>query len=142
MTDIDSGVLHSLPDEVFSMICTEIGLEGDFGSLYRCALASRSFADPALRTMYKSVINHMCLPPLTNETARYHEVSPGFLLSDEFDPRLAKADFATKSADAERVFRRWTVLWRSIILSSLDGAQVRIEDTSVDSLKLTFLLDL
>lgn len=44
--------------------------------------------------------------------------------SDEFDPRLAKADFATKSADAEQVFRRWTVLWRSIIVSSLDGSQV------------------
>jgi hypothetical protein len=55
---------------------------------------------------------------------RYHEVSPGFLQSDEFDPRLAKADFATKFADAEQVFRRWTVLWRSVIISALDGSQV------------------
>lgn len=53
----------------------------------------------------------------------YHEQSPSFLQSDDFDPRLAKADFATKNADAEQFFRRWTVLWRSIILSSLDGSK-------------------
>ena len=55
---------------------------------------------------------------------RYHEVSPIFLQSDDFDPRLAKADYATKFADAEQVFQRWTVLWRSIIISSLERAQV------------------
>ena len=116
--------IPSLPDEVFGMICQELGLDRDFGSLYRCAQASRSFADPALRTMYKYVIVP-CMTTLADVGLRYHEVSPGFLQSDEFDPRLAKADFATKFADAEQVFRRWTVLWRSIILSSLSGSQVR-----------------
>jgi hypothetical protein len=67
MADEELGLPRSLPDEVFSMICEEIGLDRDFGSLYRCALASRSFADPALRTMYKSVFRHPNLPlPLTD----------------------------------------------------------------------------
>jgi hypothetical protein len=43
----------SLPDEILSMICQELGHDRDFGSLYRCALSSRAFADPALRTMYQ-----------------------------------------------------------------------------------------
>ena len=91
-----------LPDEVLSMVCQELGSDRDFVSLYKCAQASKSLADSALRTMYQ-----------------FHEQSPSFLQSDDFDPRLSKADFATKVADAEQFFRRWTVLWRSIILSSL-----------------------
>lgn len=43
----------SLPDEMLSMICQELGMDRDFGSLFRCALASKSLADPALRTMYQ-----------------------------------------------------------------------------------------
>ncbi|ETN42991.1 uncharacterized protein HMPREF1541_02149 [Cyphellophora europaea CBS 101466] len=106
MAASDLTAQPSLPDEMLNMICQELGKDRDFGSLYRCAQASSSVADPALRTMYQ-----------------YHEVSPSFLQSDEFDPRLAKADFATKFADAEQVFRRWTVLWRSIILSGLDSSR-------------------
>lgn len=45
----------TLPEEILSIICQELGSEGDFGSLYRCARSSKSFADPALRTMYQSV---------------------------------------------------------------------------------------
>lgn len=73
---------------------------------------------------------------------RYHEVSPGFLQSDEFDPRLAKADLATKFADAEQVFRRWTVLWRSIIMSSLEGSRVRKRQGSPRSDLLISISDL
>lgn len=94
-----------LPDEVLGMICQELGQDRDFVTLYRCAQASKSLADPALRTMYQ-----------------YHEQSPSFLQSDEFDTKLAKADFATKYADAEEFFRKWTILWRSIILSSLPNS--------------------
>lgn len=45
----------TLPDEILSMICQELGQDRDFGSLYRCALSCKSFADPALRTMYQWV---------------------------------------------------------------------------------------
>jgi hypothetical protein len=58
MAEYDLGGL-TLPDEVLSMVCQEIGLDRDFGSLYRCALASKSFADPALRTMYKYVVKSL-----------------------------------------------------------------------------------
>lgn len=55
-------VIPSLPDEVLGMICQELGLDRDFGCLYRCAQVSRSFADPALRTMYKYANNGSYLP--------------------------------------------------------------------------------
>lgn len=51
MTTSYRGV--TLPEEILSMICEELGKEGDFGSLYKCALSSKSFADAALRTMYQ-----------------------------------------------------------------------------------------
>lgn len=115
----------TLPDEILGMICQELGQDRDFVSLYRCAQASKSLADPALRTMYQYV--SFSQSPNMSNLDRYHEQSPSFLQSDEFDPRLAKADFATKYADAEQFFRRWTVLWRSVILSSLPNSVVRTD---------------
>jgi hypothetical protein len=43
----------SLPDEVLTMVCQELGLDREFGTLYRCAQVSKSLADPALRIMYQ-----------------------------------------------------------------------------------------
>ena len=42
-----------LPDEILSLICQELGQDRDFGTLYQCARAAKSLADPALRTMYQ-----------------------------------------------------------------------------------------
>jgi hypothetical protein len=50
-----NGTGTTLPDELLSMVCQELGYDGDFGALYKCALSSKSFADPALRTMYQYV---------------------------------------------------------------------------------------
>ncbi|KIY00539.1 uncharacterized protein Z520_03202 [Fonsecaea multimorphosa CBS 102226] len=92
-----------LPDEILSLICEELGIEREFGSLYTCALSSKSFADPALRTMYQ-----------------LHQHSPAFEQRDDLEIRQRPTDFATKSAEQAQFYRKWTVLWRSITLSSLD----------------------
>ncbi|OAL39350.1 hypothetical protein AYO20_01220 [Fonsecaea nubica] len=92
-----------LPDEILSLICEELGNEREFGSLYTCALSSKSFADPALRTMYQ-----------------LHQHSPAFEQRDDLDVRQRPTDFATKAAEQAQFYRKWTVLWRSITLSSLD----------------------
>ena len=44
---------ETLPDEILSVICQELGNDRDFDSLFKCALSSKSFADPALRTLYQ-----------------------------------------------------------------------------------------
>lgn len=57
---------------------------------------------------------------------RLHELSPNFIQSDEVDLRLRTADYATKAAEAVQAYTRWTILWRSIVLSSLDQSTVRL----------------
>ncbi|KIW91872.1 uncharacterized protein Z519_07842 [Cladophialophora bantiana CBS 173.52] len=91
-----------LPDEILSLICEELGHERDFGSLYTCALSSKSFADPALRTMYQ-----------------LHQYSPAFEQRDDLEVRQQPVDFVTKATEQAQSYRKWTVLWRSITLSSL-----------------------
>lgn len=58
----------SLPDEMLNMVCHELGQDRDFGSLFRCALASRSLADPALRTLYQYCLSAPQLATLLMET--------------------------------------------------------------------------
>ena len=96
-------LLPSLPDEVLTLVCQELGRDRDFATLFRCAQGSRSLADPALRTLYQ-----------------FHEQSQSFLQSDEIEIRRG-GDFRTRAAEAIEAHKQWTVLWRSIILSSLDG---------------------
>ena len=55
MATPENAPIPLLPDEILSLICHELGLDRDFGSLYRCALSAKSLADPALRTMYQYV---------------------------------------------------------------------------------------
>ena len=55
---------------------------------------------------------------------RNHEQSPNFQQSDELEIRQRPGDFATKHAEAAQAYRRWTVLWRSIVLSSIDDTKV------------------
>lgn len=87
-----------LPEEIVSLICAELGLSGDFGTLYNCARSAKQVADSALRTMYQ-----------------YHELSPAFNYTDD-DVRQKDGSFA----DSLLYFRSWANLWRSIICSGLE----------------------
>ncbi|KAJ9607779.1 hypothetical protein H2200_007857 [Cladophialophora chaetospira] len=95
---------ETLPEEILSLVCQELGSDRDFGSLYKCARSSKTFADPALRTMYQ-----------------IHQHSPTFEQRDDLDFRQRPVDYATKTAEVADFYRKWTLLWRSITLSSLDG---------------------
>ncbi|KAL2396905.1 hypothetical protein ABEF93_004614 [Exophiala dermatitidis] len=95
----------SLPDEILSVVCQELGNDGDFRSLYQCALSSRSFADPALRTMYQ-----------------LHQNSPVFEQRDDLEVRGQRpVNYNVKAAEQALFYRKWTLLWRSIVRSSLDN---------------------
>ncbi|KIW19812.1 hypothetical protein PV08_00387 [Exophiala spinifera] len=95
----------TLPDEILAMICAELGNDNDFGSLFSCALSSKSFADPALRTMYQR-----------------HQFSPVFEQRDDLVMQK-EVDFSTKAAEEKRLYQKWNLLWRSIISSSLDDTR-------------------
>ncbi|KAK4943010.1 hypothetical protein LTR10_017395 [Elasticomyces elasticus] len=92
----------TLPDEILSVICEQLGRDGDFRTLYQCARGSKSLADPALRTMYQQ-----------------YQTSPVFEQRDDLEVRKA-VDYTTRAAEQTQTFRKWTVLWRSIVLSSFD----------------------
>lgn len=85
------------------MVCQELGNDRDFTTLYRCAQSTPMIADTALRTMYL-----------------LHELSPAFVQSDEENLRQPDIAYDLKLKQQEEFFRKWTVLWRSIIASSLD----------------------
>lgn len=55
-----------------------------------------------------------------------HDQSPAFIQSDEPEVRAnAPVSFGLRSSEQHALFRKWTILWRSIILSSFDYATYR-----------------
>ncbi len=96
--------LRHLPEEILVLICEELGRRRDFPTLFACALSSVSLSEPALRTMYR--INE--LSPLISETDELENLR-----------RHQPGNFAIKAAQQESQVRKWALLWRSIIRSSL-----------------------
>ena len=95
-----------LPEEILVLICEELGRRRDFPTLFGYALSSVSFSEPALRTMY-----------------RINEQSPLITETDELENlrRRQPGNFDIKSAQQESQLRKWALLWRSIIRSSLNA---------------------
>ena len=85
------------------MICQELGQDRDFNTLYLCAQSAKPLADPALRYLYL-----------------FHDQSAAFIQSEE-EVRARSGDYTTRVNDINALFRRWTNLWRSIILSTFEA---------------------
>lgn len=81
-----------LPDDIMHMICNELYLVQDFPTLFNCAISCRRLAPLALSNLY-----------------RIYSQSPN---SD---------DAASGQAVASQALQRWSIAWRSIILSTMNG---------------------
>ena len=46
-----------LPDDVLHLICEQLGAQKQFATLYRCALSSHRFSEPALKTLYRLALH-------------------------------------------------------------------------------------
>ncbi|OCK96253.1 uncharacterized protein K441DRAFT_657639 [Cenococcum geophilum 1.58] len=88
-------MVPTLPDDILHLLCEELSLKRDFDTLFNCAQANRGLAVPSLTSLY-----------------RIHHVAP---VRDGGD------DEAIPIATQELVFQKWSILWRSIIASSLDA---------------------
>lgn len=87
-----------LPEEILGLICGDLGDQRDFATLYNCARSAKSLADAAIRTLYQ-----------------YHELSPAFnFTEDDVQQRHGTWE------DGGNYFKKWTILWRSIISSGVD----------------------
>ncbi|KAF2799945.1 hypothetical protein K505DRAFT_404299 [Melanomma pulvis-pyrius CBS 109.77] len=84
----------ALPDDILHLLCEELALQERFDTLFSCACASRGFAVPALTHLYRS-----------------HHLAP---------VRGGGDDEAVPLATKQLTVQRWSILWRSIIASSLD----------------------
>ncbi|OCK79276.1 hypothetical protein K432DRAFT_355214 [Lepidopterella palustris CBS 459.81] len=85
----------ALPDVILHLLCEELALQRDFDTLFACACTSRGLAIPALTNLYRS-----------------HHVSP---------VRGGGDDEAIPLATQKLVVQKWSILWRSIIASSLNA---------------------
>lgn len=119
-------VVRHLPEEIWALICEELGRRRDFPTLFECALSSAALSEPALRTMYR--INEQS--PLISETDELENLR-----------RHQPGDFAIKMAQQESQLRKWALLWRSIIRSSL-GNTYKPYCLYIRSLNLDNLRDL
>ncbi|KAF1932642.1 uncharacterized protein M421DRAFT_399080 [Didymella exigua CBS 183.55] len=84
----------ALPDDILHVLCEELANLRQFDTLFNCACASRVLAVPALTNLYRS----------------HHEA-----------PIRGGGDDALGTPLAQRllVTQRWSILWKSIIASSL-----------------------
>lgn len=88
----------TLPDDVLYLICDELGERRDFGTLFSCSTASKSLGDAALRVLYR--------------TQRYNA------LADEVSE-------TTLFAEQESVTSKWSIMWRTILLSCMDQTLIK-----------------
>ncbi|KAL4880463.1 hypothetical protein BJY04DRAFT_191329 [Aspergillus karnatakaensis] len=104
----------TLPSEILSMVLDNIGEDRDYNTLFQCALASRFLAQHALVVLY-----------------RIYETSPlrgGGTEDEQFksqthQPQSRRSIFASTSLKGEQnpTLRKWIILWRSIVLSTLEA---------------------
>lgn len=83
-----------LPDDILHLLCEELVDQRDFGTLFNCCCASKSLAVPALAGLYRG-------QDLSLIKARDSDLNASF-------------------AEQELIVQRWSIQWRSIILSALD----------------------
>ncbi|KAJ9645972.1 hypothetical protein H2199_003015 [Coniosporium tulheliwenetii] len=82
-----------LPDDILHVLCAELAQQRDFDTLFNCAASNKSFAVPALTHLYRN----------------YH-----------VSPVKGGGSEAIALSQQELVVQKWSILWRSIIASSLE----------------------
>ncbi|RYN69906.1 hypothetical protein AA0118_g230 [Alternaria tenuissima] len=85
----------ALPDDVLHLLCEELANQEQFDTLFNCACASRALAVPALTYLYKS-----------------HHLAPVRGGGEDL--------YGLPAATKLLTIQKWSILWRSIVASSLD----------------------
>ncbi|KAI8936895.1 hypothetical protein NX059_006127 [Plenodomus lindquistii] len=86
-----------LPDDILHLLCEELAAQEQFDTLFNCACSSRILAVPALTHLYRS-----------------HHQAPVRGGGDDF--------YGLPAATKLLMLQRWSILWRSIIASSLGAS--------------------
>ncbi|KAL2834403.1 hypothetical protein BDW59DRAFT_137791 [Aspergillus cavernicola] len=97
----------ALPSELLFLVLDNLGEEKDYNSLFQCALVSRGYAQHALAVLY-----------------RIYDTSPlrgGGTEDEQFRARRQVLTPTTSKGFQSSTLKKWTTLWRSIVLSTLGG---------------------
>ncbi|EOA82810.1 uncharacterized protein SETTUDRAFT_22779 [Exserohilum turcica Et28A] len=86
----------ALPDDILHLLCEELANQEQFDTLFNCACASRALAVPALTHLYKS-----------------HHLAPVRGGGEDL--------YGLPAATKLLTIQKWSILWRSIVASSLDA---------------------
>lgn len=121
----------ALSNDVLHVLCEELALQEEFDTLFHCACSSRSLAVPALTHLYRYVpftfeglyLPKSCLLRFSSLAAavlKYEADTPGS--SHHLAPVRGGGDDETgRMATKQLMVQKWSILWRSIIASSLDA---------------------
>lgn len=99
-----------LPDDILHLLCEELADERDFDTLFACAVSGKRLAIPALTAMYRYVSQSIIV---------FREFHLRTDRSQNFASVKGGGSEALPSAQQLLVVQKWSILWRSIILSSL-----------------------
>lgn len=105
-----------LPDDIFHLICDALVDQRQFGTLFSCCTANRNVGAAAIKSMYKCAFSLA----LTDDGLRYdglHAYRAQHLASVRDD---STEDAIPLLSEQELVVQRWSILWRSIILSAMN----------------------
>ncbi|KAF2644847.1 hypothetical protein P280DRAFT_466111 [Massarina eburnea CBS 473.64] len=85
----------ALPDDILHLLCENLAEQEQFDTLFNCACSSRALAVPALTNLYRA----------------HHKAPVRGAGEDETVPLAVKL----------LLLQKWSILWKSIIASSLDA---------------------
>ncbi|RAK99130.1 uncharacterized protein BO80DRAFT_410751 [Aspergillus ibericus CBS 121593] len=96
----------ALAGDVLYIILDILGDEKDYNSLFQCAISSRCFTEHSLAVLYK-----LC------DTS---PVRGGGTEDEQFRSRRVATTWGSTKGEQDPAIRKWALLWRSIVLSTLD----------------------
>ncbi|KAF9893881.1 hypothetical protein FE257_010051 [Aspergillus nanangensis] len=96
----------ALVGDILYMILDILGDERDYNSLFQCSISSRCFTEHSLAVLYK----------LYNESP----VRSGGSEDEQFRTRRAATTLPNPRREGDVATRKWALMWRSIVLSTLD----------------------
>lgn len=110
----------ALPDDILHVLCEELANQEHFDTLFNCACSSRTLAVPALTHLYRYVVYpsklslyKALLCGLTHMYSRSHHQAPVRGGGEDL--------YGLPPATKLLTIQRWSILWKSIIASSLDA---------------------
>ena len=99
---------HDLPEDVLYLVFWELALREDFPTLYRCAVSSKALAPLALGHLYR----------YRHHRRRIHTDADSDSMHGQYPVNDEEAESAPQQ---ELLVQKWSIMWRSIILSARGG---------------------